>query len=92
MSWTARWPAKVRNSKAGIIRQLDPFEYFSLIGWSPNKWTVVPGKMPSRTLCSNLCGNARSAFAIGALVSVTLSVVGMVPTVLEREEEAVDTV
>lgn len=75
----------VRIKSEKLIRPLEGFEYMAMIGWSPCEWRRNVGDMPSRSLCSNMAGNAFSAFALGPLVSASLAVAGMTHTWMETQ-------
>ena len=58
---------RISTAHNKIIRPLEPWEYLSFIGWAPGLWRL-DCSMPKGRLCSNLAGNAFSAFAAGPLI------------------------
>ena len=58
------------------IRQLEPWEYFGLIGWSLTMWPEGCTDRPSKALCSNMAGNAFSGYIVSPLAVAFLAAVG----------------
>ena len=58
------------------LRFLQGWEYMALVGWGLDWWEVSQPVTPS-DICANMAGNAFSAFAVGPIILVGLTLLGI---------------
>lgn len=83
----------VRCLEYGFVRPLVGFEYMQLIGWDASEWVTcrpfsTTSPMPSHALCSELAGNAFSAFVMCPLVAALMACSGAVRQLREEADVA----
>jgi hypothetical protein len=83
----------MRCQAAGYLRSLTGFEYMQLIGWDTTEWVTsrpfnAASPMPQHSLCSELAGNAFSAFVMSPLVATLLACSGATRQLREEMEIA----